>query len=74
MKNYNHPPTLSNATGTGPWKEGDAFSGVMTDYYWSSTAYASNTNRAWYMNLFNGFVFSRSKAIARYVWPVRGGQ
>ncbi len=30
--NWNQP-TLSNTTGTGPWEEGDAFSGVQADNY-----------------------------------------
>jgi hypothetical protein len=67
-------PALSNAAGTAKWTEGDAFSGVQANLYWSSTTYASNASYAWYVNLNNGSVNSLDKTYSYYVWPVRGGQ
>ena len=32
-------PVLSNTAGTGKWTQGDPFTGVQMDYYWSSTTY-----------------------------------
>jgi hypothetical protein len=66
-------PALSNAAGTGQWKEGDAFSGVPTFYawYWSSTS--KGMSSAWYVFLFGGGVYSDGKTYSGYVWPVRGG-
>ncbi len=65
---------LSNAAGTGPWKEGDAFSGVQAGGYWSSTADAYDTDAAWYVDLVGGYVVDGGRARrAYYVWPVRGG-
>ena len=66
-------PTLSNAAGTGPWKEGDAFSGVQTFYYWSSTPYATDTNDAWFVYFgYGGVVHDGDKTTPVCVWPLRG--
>jgi len=63
---------LSNAAGTGPWKEGDAFSGVQANDYWSfsTTRYF---NRAWSVSLHYGNVANEGKRRHYYVWPLRGG-
>jgi hypothetical protein len=67
-------PALSNAVGTAQWTEGNAFSGVQTYYYWSSTAHANNASYAWYVGLSSGYVGNYGKTNSNYVWPVRGGQ
>jgi hypothetical protein len=67
-------PALSNAKGDEQWKEGDAFSGVQTGNYWSSTAYVGGTGNAWFVYLGNGGVGYDDKANTAYVWPVRSGQ
>ena len=69
-----YSPALSNAAGTAKWTEGGAFSGVQTDYYWSSTTYADSTSNAWFVSLYNGSVNRHGKTYDLYVWPVRGGQ
>ncbi|MBF8274898.1 MAG: caspase family protein [Magnetococcales bacterium] len=56
------------------WEKSSAFSGVQTNYYWSSSTNASNTSNAWYVYLGNGYVSNAVKAYSPYVWPVRGGQ
>jgi hypothetical protein len=66
-------PALSNAAGTGQWTEDDAFSGVQTNFYWSSTTGAGNASYAWDVNLRNGDVYSSDETDGDYVWPVRGG-
>jgi len=53
---------------------GHPFSGVQSNYYWSSTTVAVSTTYAWYVNLNLGGVSSASKTSTYYVWPVRGGQ
>ncbi|MEK8021228.1 MAG: DUF1566 domain-containing protein, partial [Candidatus Parabeggiatoa sp.] len=76
-KKYRKPysqPALSNAAGTGPWKEGDAFLGVQTNFYWSSTRYAAITGLAWSVHFDDGYVYSVGKTFTSYVWPLRGGQ
>ncbi|MBF0628702.1 MAG: tandem-95 repeat protein [Magnetococcales bacterium] len=52
---------------------GHPFSGVQSDYYWSSTSNASRTNTAWVVYLGSGFISNASKTPTCYVWPVRGG-
>jgi hypothetical protein len=72
-KNGNQP-TLSNAAGTGPWKEGDAFSGVQTNDYWSSSTDANFTAYALLVTRSFGYVSYSVKTNTHYVWPVRGRQ
>ncbi|MEK8021319.1 MAG: DUF1566 domain-containing protein [Candidatus Parabeggiatoa sp.] len=67
-------PGLSNAAGTGPWKEGDAFSGVQSNYYWSSSPDVAGTNYAWRVSLANGDVSNDYKSDTGDVWPLRGGE
>jgi uncharacterized caspase-like protein len=70
-ENYSQP-ALSNTAGTGPWKEGDAFLGVVTSDYWSSTT--GSWTKAWLGTLSHGFVAKEDKTFPLFVWPVRGGQ
>lgn len=67
-------PTLSNAAGTAQWTEGDAFSGVQTFDYWSSTTRANPANNAWVVYLSYGGIHYYSKTSSNYVWPVRSEQ
>ncbi|MEO5333589.1 MAG: DUF1566 domain-containing protein [Magnetococcus sp. YQC-5] len=55
-------------------KKSSVFVGAQSDYYWSSTTYASSTSYAWFVNLYNGYVDINAKTNTNYVWPVRGGQ
>jgi hypothetical protein len=52
---------------------GHPFTGVQSDYYWSSTSDASDTSLAWLVNINDGYVNLNGKANDYYVWPVRGG-
>jgi hypothetical protein len=54
--------------------DGHPFTGVLSNYYWSSTTYTNTTSYAWDVVLTNGFVRYDPKSNAQYVWPVRGGQ
>ena len=49
-------PALCNAAGTGQWTAGDPFTGVQSDYYWSSSTGADYTALAWYVSLCYGYV------------------
>ncbi len=73
-KKYTYP-ALSNAAGTGKWREGDAFVGVPSGWvwYWSSSSYAGYPDSAWSVLLSDGYVGSSAKTHAYYVWAVRGG-
>jgi hypothetical protein len=75
MQYYN--PALSNAAGTGHWSEGDAFTNVQSNNYWSSTTTPGSTYinlYAWAVDLTNGSTTSFISSTYNYVWPVRGGQ
>lgn len=44
---------------------------VQSDWYWSSTTYALNTNVAWFVHMGTGVVDVDDKSSRLYVWPVR---
>lgn len=67
-------PALSNAAGTARWSEGNAFWGVVSNDYWSSTTIAAITAGAWIVRLNGGDVNVGLKSNIYYVWPVRAGQ
>jgi HAMP domain-containing protein len=70
-KSYSDP-MLSNAAGTDKWSEGDAFSGVQSSWYWTSTT--DDTSRAGNVGLRDGDVDYNGKTDTYSVWAVRGGQ
>jgi hypothetical protein len=53
---------------------GHPFTGVQSNYYWTSTPYAYYTSFAWYVYLYDGYVDGDDETYAYDVWPVRGGQ
>jgi hypothetical protein len=63
-------PALVNTLGDAQWTEGDAFTGVQSDEYWSSSEVS--TQYAWVANMSNGNIGDDGKSVANYVWPVRG--
>jgi hypothetical protein len=66
-------PALSNAVGTAKWTQADAFSGVLSGHYYSSTTSAGQPGDAWQVDLNDGFTHRSSKGFNSLVWPVRGG-
>ena len=67
-------PTLSNTAGTGKWTDGEPFTSVQSNRYWSSTTLSNGSSDGWYVDLDDGLVGSNGKTDSYYVWPVRGGQ
>lgn len=67
-------PALCNTAGTGQWTENDPFTGVQSATYCSSTTLADEAGYAWSLGPDTGGVSAGDKAVARSVWPVRGGQ
>jgi hypothetical protein len=73
-------PPLSNAAGTGQWPEGDAFSNVATQCYWSSTTRHDLSSVGWWVGLDGGETIGEvgpdfaDKSVNCAVWPVRGGR
>lgn len=50
------------------------FSGVIGDFYWSSTSYAGDPQAAWIVPMNSGGLTSAIKDATGLVWPVRAGQ
>ena len=66
-------PALPNTAGTGQWSEGDPFTSVQNDDYWSSSSHAALTTNAWVVDIYTGGVYTATKSTEHYyVWPVRG--
>ncbi len=61
-------------TSTDVWLNSQGFSNAQAVWYWSSTTYAGNTTRAWFVDMFDGDVDFDGKSLNVYVWPVRSGQ
>lgn len=62
---------LTNAV----WLNTQGFTSVQSSYpYWSSTTYAPDTNKAWFVRMGAGTTDERIKGFSAYVWPVRSGQ
>jgi hypothetical protein len=66
-------PALANTAGTARWTEGNPFSSVQSDGYWSSTSYAASTGSARGVSFYGGNSYSYGKPGTSYVWPVRAG-
>ena len=50
------------------------FQNVASNFYWSSTTYASNSYFAWFVNFYNGGRYDSGKNRNYYVRCVRAGQ
>jgi hypothetical protein len=68
-------PPLSNAAGTGPFKQGDPFNLRVAAFYWSSTS--SPVDGPWDSLVIepdNGRIYGLHRTNKTWVWPVRGGE
>jgi VCBS repeat-containing protein len=71
--NDNFTPALSNSSGDGAWTEGDPFSNVASDAYWSSDDY--DAEFGWAADFSSSVdINTWYKTESLGVWPVRGGQ
>ncbi len=64
-------PVIPDTAGTGQWTEGNPFTGVKSDKYFSSTTYKAATGNAYYLHAWSGALVTVNKSTACYVWPVR---
>jgi len=69
-------PVLTDATGKAQGTDGNVFSNIHTDGYWTSNTDPTDTTRAWYVVVVNGSLGVSGKSFLNsgLVWPVRGGQ
>ena len=69
-------PAIDNTDGSAQWTEGNPFTGVQSDYYWTSKTFSDDyPNDAWYVYVASGCHYFGTKDICHfYVWPVRGGK
>lgn len=75
LPNVNELASVVNQGAEDPsaWLNGNGFSNVQANFYWSSTTYASTTANAWYVSISDGTAYALgTKNTSRYVWPVRG--
>jgi hypothetical protein len=59
---------------TSDWLNGQGFTDVQLDNYWSSTTYAPTATSAWFVHVGYGEVFIVLKTDTSYVLAVRSGQ
>lgn len=73
VSRYYNQPALVNTEGDAQWSEGDAFTEVQFNFYWSSTEYDSFS--AWGADIHYGYIYRyRHEGSDRYfVWPIRSG-
>jgi len=67
-------PAMPDTLGIGHWSEGDPFTNVQSNNYWSSSSDAYNSERAWHVGMSYGVVINFFKTSYYYVWCVRGGR
>ena len=67
-----YDPTLSDTAGSGPWSDGDPFTSVQSDFYWTSTTTPSYDGAAYAVSMALGTIAGVSKTGVNYIWPVRG--
>jgi len=64
-------PAMDNTVENLQWSEDDAFTGVQSNSYWSSTEYGSGLASAWFCSMHWGSMAIIGKDASEYVWPVR---
>ncbi len=69
-------PALVNTNGDGQWSEegAEAFTGVISHYYWASEAFSAE--KAWHAFMGDGKVYYGYKQYSKYfnAWPVRSAR
>jgi len=75
LPNVNELESLINANepNSATWLNGQGFTNVQANYYWSSTTFAY-PDYAWVVGMWSGSMYFDVKSSYYYVWPVRSGQ
>ncbi len=66
-----YDPMLSNTSGTAQWTEGNPFTGVQSNYYWSSTTIPVLSENTCIIDMIYGLVIYAVKTAGTHMWPVR---
>ncbi|MFQ5454774.1 MAG: DUF1566 domain-containing protein [Nitrospirota bacterium] len=76
LPNVNELESLLNAEefDTSEWLNKSGFRDVQPDSYWSSTTHASETDSAWVVHMFDGYIHPDGKIFDYYLLPVRSGK
>jgi hypothetical protein len=77
LPNFNEMVSFLNKaqSDSSAWLNSQGFTNAQGgDYYWSSTTYINEPNKAWAVDMTYGNANYFYKANSHYVWPVRGGQ
>ena len=80
LPNVNELESLVNAEqgNIAIWLNGQGFTNVQANWYWSSTSIAGYPNYAWTVEFWGGMYsdggMGDGKTYIYYAWPVRGGQ
>jgi hypothetical protein len=74
LPNHKEHSSIVDISVFNPAIDGIYFPNTNSSGYWLSTTDVDYPDYAWYVNFYNGYVFSRSKSINYYVRCVRGGQ
>ena len=73
LPNIRELETIVDDTRYNPAINTNYFIDTKSDWYWSGSTYASNSNRAWLVYFYSGYVYYCSKPTAYYVRCVRSG-
>ena len=76
LPNVNELESLVNSgeADTSIWLNAQGFTNVQSNLYWSSSTSDYETSSAWFVSMYEGYVFFNHKDSIYYVWPVRSGQ
>jgi hypothetical protein len=73
LPNYKELQSLVNYKRYGPTLDKIKFPDIVSEYYWSSTTFAGQKNKAWFANFHRGGVENNNKSNSYNVRCVRSG-
>ena len=72
LPEINELQSIVNYSYYDPAIDEDFFPGTEPNFYWSSSTYAVDTELAWYVYFYSGYIHARNKADYLYIRCVRG--
>ena len=74
LPNFNELYMIAERNTSKPAIDDSTFQNTASDYYWSSTTFASDISKAWLVNFSNSFIFLNPKSNNCYVRCVYSGK